>query len=276
MCGASSRRLGQNVRVPDQPPAFQFYAKDWLASSAVRRMNLAERGAYIDLLAHAWNDGAIPNDAESLSSMLGVSKRVWKTVAPKVLSRFTDKGDGTLVNEKQEGVRDQLLAWKEGQSKAGKAGAKKRWGRHVSASGVATVSPLAKNSSASATAVRTAPPRLQSEGGSAVPPAESAPQSPAPSGATPDTTPLSPEEAKKRWGEIKTKVLGDIEKRKAERAAGNGQIVEGDGKPIDWSQFPNASPLDGAPPEEPPATKDDDGPTYDARPSADFNEGGDP
>ena len=124
--------------------------------------------------------------------------------------------------------------------------------------------------------LRTAPPRLQSEGGSAVPPAKSAPQSPAPSGATPDTTPLSPEEAKKRWGEIKTKVLGDIEKRKAERAAGNGQIVEGDGKPIDWSQFPNASALDGAPPEEPPATKDDDGPTYDARPSADFNEGGDP
>ena len=126
--------------------------------------------------------------------------------------------------------------------------------------------------------LRTAPPRLQSEGGSAVPPAESAPQSPAPSEATPDTTPLSPEEAKKRWGEIKTKVLGDIEKRKAERAAGNGQIVEGDGKPIDWSQFPNASPLDGAPPEEPPEPKPepDDGPTYDARPSADFNEGGDP
>ena len=148
--------------MPDQAPAFQFYAKDWLASSAVRRMTLSERGAYIDLLAHAWNEGSIPNDAESLSSMLGVSKRVWKTVARRVLARFTDRGDGTLVNEKQEGVRAQLLACKEGQSKAGKAGAEKRWGRHDSAigvaSGVATVSPLAKNSSASATTVRTDPP----------------------------------------------------------------------------------------------------------------------
>ena len=246
--------------MPDQPPAFQFYAKDWLASSAVRRMTLAERGAYIDLLAHAWNDGAIPNDAESLSSMLGVSKRVWKTVAPKVLSRFTDKGDGTLVNEKQEGVRAQLLAWKEGQSKAGKAGAKKRWGRHDSASGVATVSPLAKNSSASATAVRTAPPRLQSEGGSAVPPAKSAAPSPAPSGATPDT---------KRLKETFDKTVKAIEAKPPLE-------VNGAGKPVDWSRFDNASPLDGAPPEESEPTPQDDDDQDGFRPSADFNEGGDP
>ena len=152
----SSSRRGQNGRMSDQPPAFQFYAKDWLASSAVRRMTLAERGAYIDLLAYAWKDGSIPNDSRSLVSMLGVATRTWKSVAPAVLARFTEGPNGTLVNERQETVRNQLLAFSERQSKAGKAGAEKRWGRHVPATRGAIERPMARNSSASASAdVRT-------------------------------------------------------------------------------------------------------------------------
>ncbi len=38
-----------------KPPAFQFYAKDWLSSKTVRAMSFEDRGVYIDLLAMAWD-----------------------------------------------------------------------------------------------------------------------------------------------------------------------------------------------------------------------------
>ena len=59
MCGASSPRRGQNVRVPDQPPAFQFYAKALARiDPQCACMNLAERGAYHrSFWRTQWNDG---------------------------------------------------------------------------------------------------------------------------------------------------------------------------------------------------------------------------
>ena len=43
-----------------QPPAFQFYPRDWLSSSGTRTMSYAERGMYCELLSHQWLDGSIP------------------------------------------------------------------------------------------------------------------------------------------------------------------------------------------------------------------------
>ena len=41
--------------MPQKPPAFQFYAKDWRSSRTVQLMSLEDRGIYIDLLAIAWD-----------------------------------------------------------------------------------------------------------------------------------------------------------------------------------------------------------------------------
>lgn len=71
-----------------KPPAFQFYTRDWLSSSAVRTMGLAARGAYIDLLAIQWQDGFIPDDDQEIARMLGCTPRQWNTVRDRVLARF--------------------------------------------------------------------------------------------------------------------------------------------------------------------------------------------
>ena len=92
-----------------QSPSFQFYARDWLASSSVRRMTLAERGAYIDLLAYAWQDGGLPDDDAEIARLLQVSLRVWRTLAPRVRARF-EVQDGQLINARLEGVRAEQAA----------------------------------------------------------------------------------------------------------------------------------------------------------------------
>ena len=48
-----------------KPPAFQFYADDFLAG--VADMTQAEVGSYILLLAHQWSRGEIPADANRLA-----------------------------------------------------------------------------------------------------------------------------------------------------------------------------------------------------------------
>jgi len=113
----------------DTAPAFQFYSRDWLASSSVRRMTLAERGAYIDLLAYAWRDGGIPDDEAELARLLQVSPRVWRRMAPRILAEFSetaDGADGLLANPRQERERAKLKSWREKSALGGAKSATKR------------------------------------------------------------------------------------------------------------------------------------------------------
>jgi len=54
----------------NSPPAFQFYAADWLADADVTMMTLEEEGAYIRALAFCWREGSIPADEKRLSVLL--------------------------------------------------------------------------------------------------------------------------------------------------------------------------------------------------------------
>ena len=107
-------------------PSFQFYPRDWLASSSVRRMTLAERGAYIDLLAYAWQDGGLPDDDAEIARMLQVSTSVWRKLARRVRPRF-EVQDGRLINARLECVRAEQAAYRERRANAGRSGAAKRW-----------------------------------------------------------------------------------------------------------------------------------------------------
>jgi uncharacterized protein YdaU (DUF1376 family) len=61
----------------NRPPAFQFYAKDWLSSKKVLTMSLEEEGAYIHLLAHCWDspDCTLPDDDSELAQLSRMGER---------------------------------------------------------------------------------------------------------------------------------------------------------------------------------------------------------
>lgn len=92
-------------------PAFQFYAADWLADENVRTMSLAERGAYIDLLAFCWREGSIPNDADRCARLLGCTPKEMRSAWETVRARFTDGEPGRLVSLRMEQQRAETDAY---------------------------------------------------------------------------------------------------------------------------------------------------------------------
>lgn len=109
-------------------PYFRFDVTDWLTSVDIIRMSLAEVGAYINLLARAWEQNPIatlPNDPDKLWKLSGARTRAeFDAVAPAVLAMFKVDGD-RLVNER---LRQELENVVEKTSAARKA-ANSRWGR---------------------------------------------------------------------------------------------------------------------------------------------------
>ena len=86
----------------NKPPAFQFYVKDWLSSSTVHSMSLAARGAYIDLLAFAWQSqtfATLPNDPAQLRRLVGADSAEWADIWPQISGCF-EVEDGHLVNRR--------------------------------------------------------------------------------------------------------------------------------------------------------------------------------
>jgi len=104
---------------------FPFYVKDWLSSRSVKRMTLAQKGAYIELLATQWLDGSLPDDQEELRAILGASQpefsKVWKRVEPM----FPVCSDGQRRNEKLDDLREKALE----KSQKASASVSKRWAK---------------------------------------------------------------------------------------------------------------------------------------------------
>lgn len=79
---------------------FHFFPDDWLSSTKVNSMSLAEQGAYLRLLCHAWTaqDGGVPKDEESLARLSGLGDEGWSKGASRVLRCFDVEKDGRLFN----------------------------------------------------------------------------------------------------------------------------------------------------------------------------------
>ncbi len=90
-------------------PAFPFYAFDWLSSST-RAMSLAARGAYVDLLAFAWDQDGLPADTEALRRMTGASVEEWAIIWPELSAKFAVAPDGRRRNPRLEAVRRRAKA----------------------------------------------------------------------------------------------------------------------------------------------------------------------
>lgn len=115
-----------------QPPAFQFYASDYLSSSKVQRMSLEAEGAYIRLLAYNWQDGSIPADIDQLARMCKVTSRKMAVLWSDYLKDcfvLVDAEPGKYVNVRLEEVRANMAEYRSKQSVNGKTGAAARWGK---------------------------------------------------------------------------------------------------------------------------------------------------
>ncbi len=120
-----------------KPPAFQLYVKDWLASPKVRTMTLAEIGAYINLLATAWDSdpvATLPKSPASLCRLAGAaSLEEWESVSPAVLANFEAQGD-RLVNRRLQEVYQELVRHSQDQRDR----ANRRWEKDRKAPGTAS------------------------------------------------------------------------------------------------------------------------------------------
>lgn len=106
-------------------PYFKFYPNDWLGSQHVALLTPAEEGAYIHLLALAWNspDCSLPDDDSALAflSRLFVG---WDESRDKIRRGFTAK-NGKLYPKKLQGLFHEAQEVSETKSKS----ADERWGK---------------------------------------------------------------------------------------------------------------------------------------------------
>ncbi len=108
-----------------QPPAFQFYASDYLSSSTVQRMTLEAEGAYCRLLFYSWQDGSIPSDIRELASLCKTTPKrmavLWDVYIKGCWTPM-ESAPHRLVNARMEQVRGGLSRFSESQSKRATAG----------------------------------------------------------------------------------------------------------------------------------------------------------
>lgn len=113
----------------EKAPAFQFYPRDFIADINVQAMTMEERGVYLWLLCHCWNEGSLPSDLSKLARICSVSGRrfthLWEAIAPC----FDVAGDH-LTHKRLDLERQKQAAWNEQRAQAGRASAAARWGHH--------------------------------------------------------------------------------------------------------------------------------------------------
>jgi uncharacterized protein YdaU (DUF1376 family) len=124
--------MSRKRKVSQKPPSFQFFVKDFLAHAA-REMTLEAMGAYIILLAFAWDStpiATVPKEEAKLRRIVGASDEEWARIAPQVMPKFLPYPDtDDLIYNKR--LFMQFMDWKEFTDKSserGKAGAEARWG----------------------------------------------------------------------------------------------------------------------------------------------------
>lgn len=105
-------------------PAFQFYPKDFLASSKVDDMSMTERGVYITLLSRCWLDNGLPTDLPALAKYARMKpanfERMWST--GPLRECFVERG-GRFHNDRLDHERKSQAEYRKRQQ----ARADQRW-----------------------------------------------------------------------------------------------------------------------------------------------------
>ena len=108
-----------------KPPAFQFYASDFLAGCSL--FSMEQRGLYITLLCLQWDHGFI-----TLEDYQTCSTAMAQPLAKAVLRKF-DQHEDCYKNGRLEAERKKQSEFRVNRSESGKAGAAARWHSHSTA-----------------------------------------------------------------------------------------------------------------------------------------------
>jgi uncharacterized protein YdaU (DUF1376 family) len=100
------------VKAPDieKAPAFQLYARDFLADPLVDAMEPEELGGYFRLLLIAWQQddpGFLPNETPRLASWSKLGRR-WKKHGPAIMACFRIATDGRIYQKRMVQVAADL------------------------------------------------------------------------------------------------------------------------------------------------------------------------
>lgn len=109
-----------------------FYVGDYL--SATGRLTTEQHGAYLLILLDYWKNGPPPNDDKVLASLARMTPAAWRKAKPALIGYFEER-DGQLIQKRVEAERGKTADITEERSKAGKAGAAKRWQNHQQKNG---------------------------------------------------------------------------------------------------------------------------------------------
>lgn len=89
--------------MPEKPPYFPFYPKDFVTDEKVMNMCTEAVGAYIRLLCAAWianPPATIPNDDAALARLAGLSPLRWAELRAEVLPCWSPTKDGRLTQRR--------------------------------------------------------------------------------------------------------------------------------------------------------------------------------
>lgn len=81
------------------PPAFQFYPKQWLGDDMVALMDLCAQGAHIRLMCFAWQQSppcTLPNDIGMLAKWCGMTAEAFNPVWAQVVMAWSFRNDRWL------------------------------------------------------------------------------------------------------------------------------------------------------------------------------------
>jgi uncharacterized protein YdaU (DUF1376 family) len=101
-----------------------FFVGDYLAATG--RLTTEQHGAYVLILLDYWKNGAPPNDDAILAQIARLSPAAWRKAKQAIIG-FFEVRDGLLLQKRVEHERGRASNITEERSKAGKAGAEKRW-----------------------------------------------------------------------------------------------------------------------------------------------------
>lgn len=97
-------------------PAFQFYVRDFLVSTAL--LTPSDVGCLIRLLCYQWDMGSLPDSVEKITLLAGARP------SDEVLDKFPVCDDGMLRNQRLESVRDTQISYRNSRAKNAKGHAK--------------------------------------------------------------------------------------------------------------------------------------------------------
>jgi uncharacterized protein YdaU (DUF1376 family) len=120
----------------DLGPFIPLYYGDFIGGTM--SFGADEVGAYLLLICYQWQNGHIENDPQSIERIA----RCEYGKLRRVLAKFKSDGNGGLLNERCEEIRQERGRYMEAKRRAGEMGAEKRWGSNGIPNSIPTAQPM--------------------------------------------------------------------------------------------------------------------------------------